>query len=66
MGAQQLEELVVYSACIALGVLLLTTSPERLPPVLQPLAKGGRRKGFGVGAIVLGLAMIAMMLAGVN
>lgn len=63
MGAQQIEELVVYVACIAFGVWLLAVPPERLPPVLQQFAKGGRRKGFGVGAIVVGLALIAVMIA---
>jgi hypothetical protein len=66
MGAQQLEELVVYVACVALGVWLLAVPYDRLPPVLQPLSKGNRRKGFGVAAIVLGLVMLALMLAGVT
>jgi hypothetical protein len=60
--AQQVEELVVCTAVIALGLTLLVVDAERLPPPINRFAKN---RAWAVLFIILGLGVGGMAIAGV-
>jgi hypothetical protein len=55
VGAQQIEALLVFAACAAYGVVLISVDAERLPPLLR--VKPANRMKWGVCLILLGVVM---------